>query len=242
VSGPAVLDPREFVRRLGDENAAFWRGRDPRLDPSAPPEVRLTQIRYRMRQGVYNELRSVELLAAWLPCTPEREIRELLAGQLDDEHRHWQLLRARLSALGEDPDAYRPLPEWAALFDWLVAARTRPTLERLAMFQFAGETQSCEGFETLIALARDVDPETAELYASAILPDEYRHAAIGRRALHLLADTPERQAAARAACREMNERIHGAYQAHRARVSSEGASTAPSETSPRTGLRGQSPR
>jgi tRNA isopentenyl-2-thiomethyl-A-37 hydroxylase MiaE len=213
-----VTDPREFVRALAGENAAFWVGRDVRLAATAPPAVRLEQIRYRMRQGVYNELRSTELIAAWLPHTPEREIRELLAGQLDDEHRHWQLLRRRVRELGEDPDAYRPLPEWEALFDWLVAARARPTLERLAMFQFAGETQSCEGFETLIRLARDVDAETAELYASAILPDEFRHAAIGRRALLLLADTPAAQASARAACREMNERIAAAYRAHRARA------------------------
>jgi hypothetical protein len=213
-----VNDPRDFVRILGEENAAFWRGRDVRLEPGAPAAVRLRQIRYRMRQGVYNELRSVELLAAWIPRTPEREIRELLVGQLDDEHRHWQLLRRRLLDLGEDPDGYRPLPEWEALFDWLVAARSRPTLERLAMFQFAGETQSCEGFETLVRLARDVDPETADLYARELLPDEYRHAAIGCRALRLLADTPGRQEAARAACREMNTRILAAYRAHRARV------------------------
>lgn len=213
-----MTDTREFVRALAAENAEFWRDRDVRLDAAAPPAVRREQIRYRMRQGVYNELRSVELLAAWIPYTGEREIRELLTGQLDDEHRHWQLLRRRLIELGEDPDAYRPLPEWERLFDWLVACRTRSTLERLAMFQFAGETQSCEGFETLIRLARDVDPETADVYAATILPDEYRHAAIGRRALTLLADTVASRRIARDACREMNERIFSAYQAHRARV------------------------
>jgi hypothetical protein len=218
-----VTEAREFVRELAAENATFWRERDVRLDSAAPPAVRLEQIRYRMRQGVYNELRSVELLAAWIPYTGEREIRELLAGQLDDEHRHWQLLRRRLLDLGEDPDAYRPLPEWEQLFDWLVACRTRPTLERLAMFQFAGETQSCEGFETLIRLARDVDPETAEVYASTILPDEYRHAAIGRRALTLLADTRDAQRVAREASREMNARIFAAYQAHRQRVDRAGS-------------------
>lgn len=209
---------RDFVRELAQANAAFWRGRDVRLDPQAPPAVRREQIRYRMRQGVYNELRSVELIAAWIPYVPEREIRELLPGQLDDEHRHYQLLRTRLLGLGEDPDAYRPLPEWQALFDWLVACRTRPTLEKLAMFQFAGETQSCAGFATLIELAQDVDPETAELYRTQILPDEYRHAAIGRKALTLLADTPAAQERARDACREMNEKILAAYSAHRARV------------------------
>ena len=141
-----------------------------------------------------------------------------ISGQLDDEQRHYQLLRRRVIELGEDPDAYRPLPEWEALFDWLVACRARPTLEKLAMFQFAGETQSCEGFETLIALAQEIDPETAELYRTRILPDEYRHAAIGSRALTLLADTPGAQAQARAACREMNAKIFAAYRPHRARA------------------------
>jgi tRNA isopentenyl-2-thiomethyl-A-37 hydroxylase MiaE len=207
-----------FVRELARENRAFWAGRDVRLDPVAPPETRRSQIRHRMRQGVYNELRSVELIAAWIPWVPEREIRDLLPRQLEDEQRHYQLLRRRLKELGEDPDAYEPLAEWRGLFDWLVGCRHRPTVEKLAMFQFAGETQSCEGFETLIRLARDLDPETAELYRTQILPDEYRHAAIGRQALLLLADTPERQAQAGAACREMNLKVFGAYQAHRARV------------------------
>ncbi len=218
MSGEGARPARHFVSGLADENAAFWRDRDVRLDPAAASAARLEQIRYRMRQGVYNELRSVELIAAWIPHVLEREIRELLPGQLEDEQRHYQLLRSRLLDLGEDPDGYRPLPEWEALFDWLIACRTRPTLEKLAMFQFAGETQSCEGFETLISLARDVDPETAELYRTRILPDEYRHAAIGWKALTLLADTPARQASARAACREMNDRVFAAYRAHRARA------------------------
>jgi len=217
-----MIEPRDFVRTLATENAAFWRGRDVRIDPDAPAERRLLQIRYRMRQGVYNELRSVELIAAWIPHVREQEIRDLLPGQLDDEQRHYQLLRKRLIDLGERPDFYQPLPEWEALFDWLVACRTRPTIEKLAMFQFAGETQSCDGFETLIELARDVDGETAALYETQILPDEYRHAAIGRTALLLFADTPARQAAARAACQEMNERVFAAYCAHRARADRRG--------------------
>jgi len=56
------------------------------------------------------------------------------------------------------------------------------------------------------------------LYEAEILPDEYRHAAIGRRALHLLADTRARQATARWACQEMNQRVAGAYREHRARA------------------------
>ncbi len=207
-----------FVKELALENRAFWAGRDVRLNPDASPEVLLSQIRYRMRQGVYNELRSAELIAAWIPWVPEREIRDLLPRQLEDEQRHYQLLRRRLKELGEDPDTYEALPEWEALFAWLVACRQRPTVEKLAMFQFAGETQSCEGFETLIRLAAELDPETAELYRTQILPDEYRHAAIGRQALLLLADTPERQQQAREACREMNLKVSQAYQAHRARA------------------------
>jgi hypothetical protein len=207
-----------FVKALARENKTFWADRDVRLDPGASAEILRSQIRYRMRQGVYNELRSVELIAAWLPTVKERAIQTLLPRQLDDEQRHYQLLRRRLIELGEDPDGYEPLPEWVALFDWLVAARERPTIEKLAMFQFAGETQSCEGFETLIDLARELDPETAHLYKTQILPDEYRHAAIGRQALLLLADTPGRQAQAREACREMNRKVWECYRVHRARA------------------------
>src|SRR2546429_9155116 len=97
------------VAVTGVQTCALPICRDVRLDPEATPAVRREQIRYRMRQGVYNELRSVELIAAWIPYVPEREIRELLPGQLDDEQRHYQLLRTRLLGLGEDPDAYRPL-------------------------------------------------------------------------------------------------------------------------------------
>jgi hypothetical protein len=212
------VDTREFVRQLAEENEAFWRDRDVRLDPAAPPAVLERQLRYRMRQGVYNELRAAELIAAWIPSVREPAIRELLPRQLDDEQRHYQLLRRRLLDLGEDPDGYEPLPEWEALFDWLVAARSRPTIEKLAMFQFAGETQSCEGFETLIRLAEPIDPETAELYRTRILPDEYRHAAIGRHALLVLADTPELRTRAAEACREMNRRVAETYASHRRRA------------------------
>ena len=214
------LDPSadQFVKALAEENRAYWVGRDVRQDPEAPPEVRLSQIRYRMRQGVYNELRATELIAAWIPTVHEKEIRDLLIQQLEDEHGHYHVLRRRLLDLGDDPDAYEPLPEWVALFDWLVACKTRPTVEKLAMFEFTGETQAAEGFETLIRLAQDVDPETAELYRNVLLRDEYRHSAIGQQALLLLADTPARQERARAAAREMRQRIFEAYKAHRARV------------------------
>lgn len=207
-----------FVRNLADDNKAFWVNRDVRQDPDAPPEIRLKQIRYRMRQGVYNELRATELIAAWIPSLHEKEIRDLLIQQLEDEHGHYHVLRRRLLDLGEDPDSYEPLPEWAELFEWLVACKSRPTVEKLAMFQFTGETQAAEGFETLIRLAQDVDPETANLYRTILLRDEYRHSAIGRQALLLLANTPERQERAREAAREMRARIFAAYKAHRDRV------------------------
>lgn len=215
------MSAEAFVDRLAEENARFWADRDVRQDLSAPPAVRRAQLLARMRQGIYNELRAAELIAAWIPWVRERELRSLLPRQLDDEQRHYQLLRRRVKELGEDPDAFEPLPEWRDLFDWLVAARSRPTLEKLAMFQFAGETQSCEGFETLIRLAADIDSETAELYRTAILPDERVHAAIGRKALLLLADTPYAERRARAACREMNERVASAYRGHRTRVDTE---------------------
>jgi demethoxyubiquinone hydroxylase (CLK1/Coq7/Cat5 family) len=218
VSTSLRMTTEVFVDQLAEENAKFWTNRDVRQDLSAPPAARRAQLLARMRQGVYNELRAAELIAAWIPWVRERELRSLLPRQLDDEQRHYQLLRRRLKELGDDPEAFEPLPEWRDLFDWLVAARSRPTLEKFAMFQFAGETQSCDGFETLIRLAADVDPATAELYRTAILPDERVHAALGRKALLLLADTRDGERRAREACREMNERVASAYRRHRARV------------------------
>ncbi len=215
---PEDPETDRFVKELAAENKAFWVDRDVRLDPAASPPVLLSQIRYRMRQGVYNELRATELIAAWIPTVREKEIRDLLIQQLEDEHGHYHVLRRRLLDLGEDPDAYAPLPEWVALFEWLVACKSRPTVEKLAMFQFTGETQAAEGFETLIRLVQDLDPETAHLYRTVLLRDEYRHSAIGRQALLWLADTPARQAQARAAAREMRERILAAYRAHRSRA------------------------
>src|SRR2546425_708666 len=123
----AVTDSREFTRDLEAENAAFWRERGVRIDPDAPPALRLQQIRYRMRQGVYNELRSVELLAAWIPHTPEAEIRQLLAGQLDDEHRHWQRPRAPGRAPGEEAHPHPPPPAGGRALRWLDPPPAPPT-------------------------------------------------------------------------------------------------------------------
>lgn len=103
-------------------------------------------------------------------------------------------------------------------FDPLVTCRSRPTVERLAIFGLSGENQGAEAFETLARLAQDVDPETGHRSRAVLLRDEYRHSAIGRRALLHLADTPDRRGRAQRAAREMRERIFAAYRAHRASV------------------------
>ena len=63
---------QRFIEGLAQENARFWNDRDVRQDLHAPPEVRRAQLLARMRQGVYNELRAAELVAAWIPWVRER--------------------------------------------------------------------------------------------------------------------------------------------------------------------------
>jgi len=84
-----VAASARFVDDLAAENARFWAGRDARQDLAAPPDIRRAQLRARMRQGVYNELRAAELVAAWIPWVRERELSDLLPRQLDDEQRHY---------------------------------------------------------------------------------------------------------------------------------------------------------
>jgi len=63
------------------------------------------------------------------------------------------------------------------------------------------------------------DPrEFTRVLEAEIHPDDSRHAAIGRRPLRFIADTPDRQACPRAACQGLNQRVAGAYREHRTRV------------------------
>ncbi len=78
-------------------------------------QVRLLQI------ALANEISVSELAAAWMPSTPEVDIKIALARQAGDEARHFQIVEDRLKGLGFDVASFTP-PGPNPLFEYRCAS------------------------------------------------------------------------------------------------------------------------
>lgn len=175
--------------RLRDLSAG---GRTDAAGPAdAAAQVQLLKI------ALANEIGVSELAAAWMPVTPEVDVKIALARQAGDEARHFTLVGERLRDLGFDPAEFSPPPA-NPLFEYLKGLPT--TVERIAAGLFTLEAIAGivnDAFMTLCE--RRGDHETARLYRDCIQPDERAHQAAGRALLVKYAVTPDTQARARAA-------------------------------------------
>jgi hypothetical protein len=143
-----------------------------------------------------NELGVSELAAAWMPSTPELDVKLAFARQSGDEAGHFQLVEARLATLGHDLSSFAP-PAEHPLFQYMRGLTS--TVERVAAGLFTLEALAHGVNENFIALCeRHGDAETARIYREYIQPDELAHGQLGRRLLEKYAATPAQQAAARA--------------------------------------------
>lgn len=160
-------------------------------DPEGGSQVRLLQI------ALANEISVSELAAAWMPSTPELDIKIALARQAGDEARHFQLVEDRLKGLGFDPKTFTP-PASNPLFDYL---RALPgSVARVAAGLFTLESIAYGVNESFMRLcAERGDLETVRLYRDFIQPDERAHQQLGAHLLKTHATTPDLQAQARAA-------------------------------------------
>src|SRR5215468_10797401 len=61
-----------------------------------------------LQVALANEINVSELAAAWMPTTPEVDVKIAFARQAGDEAGHFQLVAERLASLGFDVDAFRP--------------------------------------------------------------------------------------------------------------------------------------
>lgn len=145
-----------------------------------------------------NELDATELAAAWLPSTPELDVKLALARQAGDEAKHFGLIRKRLTALGVDTSA---LPALAhdrpknPLQSYLLGLTD--TVSRVAAGQFTREALALVRNRAFIEFCLAAgDQETAKLYADVIQPDEQHHHELGRGLLLQLATTADAQARA----------------------------------------------
>src|SRR3989442_8076669 len=154
-------------------------------------QVRLLQI------ALANEISVSELAAAWMPSTPEVDIKIALARQAGDEARHFQLVEDRLRSLGFDVASFTP-PGPNPLFDYLKSLST--SVERVAAGLFTLESIAYNVNENFMRLCEERgDRETVRIYRDFIQPDEVAHQRLGTALLRAHATTPELRAKARQA-------------------------------------------
>ena len=154
-------------------------------------QVRLLQI------ALANEISVSELAAAWMPSTPEVDIKIALARQAGDEARHFQLVGDRLKGLGFDIASFT-LPGPNPLFEYLKSLTT--SVERVAAGLFTLESIAYNVNENFMRLcAERGDQETVRIYRDHIQPDEAEHQRLGAALLRAHAATPDLQAKARQA-------------------------------------------
>src|SRR5262245_43348697 len=138
-----------------------------------------------------NEIGVSELAAAWMPGTPEVEVKIALARQSGDEAGHFELVADRLAALGFDLTSFRP-PAANPLFDYLRGLAT--TVERLAGGLYTLESIAYAVNENFMAFCQQRgDTETVRIYREYIQPDELRHHQLGRQLLAKYAADPQSQ-------------------------------------------------
>ena len=144
-----------------------------------------------------NEISVSELAAAWMPSTPEIDVKIALARQAGDEAGHFQLVADRLTALGFDVAGFKA-PGESPLFQYLTGLST--TVERVAAGLFTLESIAYAVNENFMAFCHQRgDAETVRIYREHIQPDERAHQQLGRHLLAKYVTTPELERAAREA-------------------------------------------
>ena len=125
-----------------------------------------------------NEISVSELAAAWMPSTPELDVKIAFARQVGDEAGHFQLVADRLRALDFDVAGFR-VPGPNPLFEYLRGLTT--TVERVAGGLFALESIAYAVNQNFMAwCAQRGDDETVRIYREYIQPDERHHHELGR--------------------------------------------------------------
>jgi len=142
-----------------------------------------------------NEINVSELAAAWMPSTPEVDVKIAFARQAGDEAGHFQLVSERLAALGFDAAAFVP-PGENPLFRYMKGLSA--TVERIAAGLFTLESIAYAVNENFIAFCEQRgDGETVRIYRAYIQPDERAHQELGQKLLAKYATTAELQRTAR---------------------------------------------
>jgi hypothetical protein len=172
------------------------------LDLLKEPEIHAadrSEIVWRLKMALKNELEASEIAAVWIPTTPEVEVKLALARQVGDEAKHYRLIEEHLAAMGADLSGFDPAADgYGPMFQLLAGFKT--TIERIGAAQFTRESLALKKNEQFIEFCDMAgDRATANLYRESIQPDEEWHVRLGRMVLEKYAVTPELQTQARRA-------------------------------------------
>ena len=193
------LSPAAFVAELDAQNQIALE-RIALASSAGEPGEAVTVTRL-LLLALKNELEATECAAAWLPSTPEVNVKLALARQAGDEAKHYKLIQARLLELDVDTKTLDPLASGRSpLLAWLLTLEG--TVARVAAGQFTREALAVVRNAEFARYCRAVgDDTTARLYEETIQPDERHHHDLGRKLLLELATTDEAQEAGRASSR-----------------------------------------
>lgn len=192
-----MTSPESFVAELDARNQAALERIAHAASAGEPgPDLTVAKL---LGLALKNEIEATECAAAWIPTTPEIDVKLALARQAGDEAKHYRLIVDRLAALGVDAKRIDPFANGKSpLLAWLLGLEG--TVARVAAGQFTREALALVRNAEFIRFCKaQGDDDTARLYEEVIQPDERHHHDLGRKLLLALATTEEAQAAARAA-------------------------------------------
>ena len=192
------MDAKRFVEELQQYISDKLASLDLLKDEQSG-SVDKSEVVRRLKVALKNELEAAELAAAWIPSTPEVDVKLALARQAGDEARHYHLIEKHLEAMGADLSGFDPAAGgYGPMYNLLRGFDS--TVERLAGAHFTREALALKKNEQFIEFCeRAGAAETAELYRRQIQPDEGWHVDIGHRFLSRYASSPEDRDKARRA-------------------------------------------
>jgi hypothetical protein len=202
---------------LPDDEATFFNR------PMSEPEL----VEWLCFQAYY-EKRAAEFIGRWLADTPEQDAFTLLARQVRDEARHYQLLMRALDRRGVPSlDRWKPEPEWEEWIDgWYPTGAD--TIERVAAHNVTGEIGAANAMVAVMPRL----PEDVGSAVRKILPDEQFHMRLGRTVLARYCVTDEARERVVARARRTFELEQAGRAAYNRRMASLGLADLDAATPP----------
>lgn len=195
---------RDYVQLLEERRWAFWNSK-PENERSHYQgyEPNPDLLKNSLARQVHAELAAVHAPNLSLDICPWQEVKMEYARQMQEEARHFRLIRDHLLDLGGKwDDEFSPdFPEWNQLFALFLGLDNRFFLDkrkevvaRAAVLNFG-----IEGWDHLyvqplfLEKIRPVDETLADIYEDVIMPDETTHYGIGQLVLEDYATSTELQ-------------------------------------------------